>query len=121
MGTGEQTTVHGSRIKFFRNSDLEIDTSVKDYLAFQAVEYCIIEDIADLRERHGKVQVLVRCKGLDDEEPTWTPIEELEQDVSAMLTEFLYRMRIEGSKRKKDLANSVKFSAKREMVLSSRS
>ena len=79
--TGEKMTVHGSRIKFFRNSEMDTDAAVHNYLAFQAGEYCIVEEILDIRKHHGQIQVLVRWKGFDDEDPTWTPIRELEQDV----------------------------------------
>lgn len=57
LRTKEKAVVHGSRIKFFRNKDLEVDEKVLEYLAFQAGEYCLIDELLRIREKNGKIQV----------------------------------------------------------------
>lgn len=52
---------------------MDADSTVTDYLAFQEGEYCAIDEMLDIRDKHGKIQILVCWKGFGDDEPTWTP------------------------------------------------
>lgn len=68
LRTSERSVVHGTRVEFFRCKDFERIEELDEYLAFQEGEYCIAEEIQDIRKVRDEMEVLVKWRGLGDEE-----------------------------------------------------
>lgn len=101
--SGKRETVHGSRIQFFRNSELEVGQDLRNYLRYQQGQYCIVEKFLDLRASESGPQVLVEYAGFSDEEPLWMPLREMREDVPELLNEFLEWIQVEGTPRQKQI------------------
>jgi len=56
----KKSVVHGTRIKFFRNKSFEVTEECTAQLAFEQNEYCVVEEIQDIRTRAGVIQLLVK-------------------------------------------------------------
>ena len=106
LRSGERTTVHGSRVKFFRNSDLEVTEEVQQYLAFQEGEYCVVDEFQDIRTKEGEVELLTKWKGFDDEEPQWESLKIMREDVPVLVSEFIEDIIQSETQRQKRIARS---------------
>lgn len=103
--TANKYKVHGSRIKFFRNSDLNVSEELKEFINFQEGDYSVVDQMLDIRKSGKNIEVQVRWLGFEDE-PTWTCITQLSQDVPAMLNEFLETIHASGTQQQKSAATS---------------
>lgn len=106
LRSGDRKVVHGTRIKFFRNKEFNVTSDCEEQLVFQAEEYCVVDEIQDIRVQDGEVQVVVRWKGFQDEEPGWEDISVMKEDVPALVVDFLNEMRDSGTKRQKTIAST---------------
>ena len=89
LRSAERSTVHGTRLKFFRNKDFEVTEEVKEYLAFQDEEYCVVHEFEDIRVTQGEVGLKLKWRGFDDEDPGWEAMKIMKEDVPVMVDEFL--------------------------------
>lgn len=93
----KRSVVHGTRVKIFRNKDFERTEELDEYLAFQEGEYCVAEEIQDIRKVKGEMEVLVKWKGFDGEEPQWESFEIMREDIPKMLSDFLQDISLSGT------------------------
>lgn len=101
--SGTRNIVHGSRLKFFRNSEYEVTEECTDYLAFQEGEYCLVDEFEDIRLKDGELELLVKWKRFDDEQPAWKSFQIMREDVPTRVKEFLNELSEHGTKRQKQL------------------
>ena len=106
LRTAKRTIVHGSRVKFFRNADLEVTEELKEYLAFQDGEYCVVNEFQDIRVRGGEVELLTKWRGFDDEEPQWESLKIMREDVPVLVDEFIAQLMQTGTARQKRIAKN---------------
>jgi len=106
LRSAQESVVHGSRLKFFRNSEFEITEETENYLAFQDGEYCVVDEIQDINMQDGEVKLLVKWRGFDDEEPGWESLALMREDVPQLVTEFLEEIRNSGTKRQRRIAST---------------
>lgn len=104
---GDLHTVHGRRLKFFRNSDFKVTQDVCHHLDYQNGELLVIETIEDIRLIDGLVECRVKWKGFETIENDWLPIDILKEDVPELFNEFLVDMSTTGTKRQRELAKSL--------------
>ena len=105
--TGERVTLHGSRLKFFRNVDFKVTKDCIQQVQFQDGEYNIVQNILDLRETMGKIEAQVRWVGFGDEESTWEDISVLREDVPDLFENFRTTMIDKGTDRQKTIAKNM--------------
>lgn len=60
---------HGTKLKLFHNKGWSISEEITEHLSYQNGEYCIIDELLDVRKKQGTIQILVRWEGFDDEDP----------------------------------------------------
>ncbi len=58
--TGEESTLHGSRLKLFRNTNIGSSSVVTEHLKYQARQYFVIDDLADILNHNRKPEDLVK-------------------------------------------------------------
>ena len=67
--SNEKYISHGTKLKMFRNKDWTASEDIVEHLKYQQGEYCVIDELVDIRTDKGEAQVLVRWTGFDDEDP----------------------------------------------------
>ncbi len=107
LRTSERSVVHGTKLRFFRNRDFEVTEECRAQLAFQAEEYCAVQEIMEIRKKKGELQVLVKRKVLDDEDPGRESYETMEEDVPALLNDFTEEIKASGTSRRKKMAATI--------------
>jgi len=107
LRTHKKVVVHGSRLKFFRNCDYEVTEECYNQLAYQEGELCVVDKIMDIRLHEGVLQLLVKWKGFDDEDPGWESFETMKDDVPALVSDFLSDIIISGVPRQRKLAATL--------------
>lgn len=107
LRTMDKSIIHGTRLKFFRNSSYTVTEELINQLSFQDGELCAIEKFLDLRERRGRVEVRVQWKGFEDEDPAWENIDAIRNDVPILLSEFLGEIQTNGTARQKRIASKA--------------
>jgi hypothetical protein len=90
--TGAKSTVHGTRLKFFRNRDWEVTVAAKEHIAYLDDELCVVDRFINLRRREDIIEVRVTWKGFEDSESTWEPYTALLEDVPEMLRAYLHEL-----------------------------
>lgn len=105
--SGTRSVSHGTRIKLFRNSSYKVTDEVTEYIKYQQGQYCIVDSIQDIRRNNGIVELQVSWKGFDDEDPTWTPLEDLKEDIPTMVQEFLSEIGTVGNNRQRRIAKNI--------------
>ena len=102
--TGTMTVVHGSRVRFFRNSSFQVTEEVLDYLQFQQGHLAAVDRLLDVREHRGNMEILVEYRGFSDEDPVWVDLLQLNEDIPQILSEFLEETKANGTAPKRALA-----------------
>jgi Chromo (CHRromatin Organisation MOdifier) domain len=87
--SGKRKTVHCTRIKFYHDASLGVTEELKSHLQYQDSTLFVIEQLLELREVRGQVQVLVKWMGFDEGENTWEPVTTILEDAPDLLREFL--------------------------------
>lgn len=67
--SGKTSIANGAKLRFFQNKNWEATEEVKEHLSYQTGEYCVVEQLFDMRKSRGKIELEVRWKGFEDEEP----------------------------------------------------
>eukprot|EP00173_Palmaria_palmata_P000654 Plantae.Rhodophyta-Palmaria_palmata.ctg13165.p1 GENE.Plantae.Rhodophyta-Palmaria_palmata.ctg13165~~Plantae.Rhodophyta-Palmaria_palmata.ctg13165.p1 ORF type:complete len:337 (-),score=45.86 Plantae.Rhodophyta-Palmaria_palmata.ctg13165:285-1295(-) len=83
--------VHANCLKFYADSSLEVTEELLDTIDHKQPRYNTVTKFLDLAyERTDRVwKVQTKWRGFDHEEPTWEPLDVMNDDVPEMLTEFL--------------------------------
>lgn len=103
----KRNTVHGSRLKLFRNKDYEVTTDTLEQLAFQDGEYCIVEKIIDIRKKDGDIQIQVQWRGFDDEDTTWEEYSVMKDDIPGLVDDFINEVRDNGTPRQQRVVKNI--------------
>eukprot|EP00644_Phytophthora_capsici_P019272 jgi/Phyca11/132445/e_gw1.167.10.1 len=90
--TGDEYDVHGSRLKFYHDSDLNVTAEIRQHVRNQG----IVLDVRDvLQHRFNETtqewELLVAWRGLQDEENSWEPFESMKRDVPSMVRQYVER------------------------------
>lgn len=84
-----------------------IAEDIKQHVAHQSGQYCIVEELLDIGLDSNIMQILVRWRGFDDDPPGWMDLVELRRDVPQLVDEFLSELRANGTPKQKRFANSI--------------
>ena len=96
--------VHGSRLRFFRNKHYNVTEDVEKFTKCQQEEYMAVKDFLGLRHSKGNKEVLVSYLEFDDEEPKWTSLVAMFEDVPERLLDALRLFKQQGCKHQQALA-----------------
>lgn len=107
LRSASRSVVHGTRLKFFRNSDFNVSEECTAQLKFQEEEYCVVSEFLDLRLKDGELQILVKWKGFDDEDPGWESLDVMRGDVPALVTDFVDEIKESGTPRQRKIAATL--------------
>lgn len=105
--SGTSSVSHGSKLKIFRNKEYKVSEEILEHLSFQSGEYCVIDELVDIRKRKSQVQILVSWKGFADEDPEWIEINKLKEDVPVLVNEFINELHNTGTKTQKRILQSL--------------
>ena len=89
--TSDVKTVHTTRIRPYSDKLLNVTVAMKDQLMHDQWSQHTVEEIRDSRESRGKREFLIKWLGIDEEDSTWEPEENLLEDIPKMLEEFKKR------------------------------
>ncbi|RHY30475.1 hypothetical protein DYB32_004299 [Aphanomyces invadans] len=81
---------HASRLKFFRDADLDVTINLMDYAAFSEESF-YVEALLAARCNKGRHEVLVKWKGLEEEEASWEPAFELYEDIAVVMRRWIVK------------------------------
>lgn len=95
--------MHEIRLKQFRKKYFDVTTEFIEQLTFQEQEYCIAEEIKDIRTHNGEIELLVKWKRFDDEEPKWEKYNKMKEDIPWMVEDFVDKIKKTGNVRQKRL------------------
>jgi hypothetical protein len=87
--SGKRKTVHCTRIKFYHDASLGVTEELKNHLQYQESTLFVIEQLLELREVRGQVQVLVKWMGFDEGENTRAPVTTIIEGAPDLLRDFL--------------------------------
>jgi len=107
LRTLKKTVVHGSRLKFFRNSDYEVTEECLNQLAYQEGELCVVHELLDIRVHQGTPELLVKWKGFEDEEPGWERLDIMKEDIPVMVSDFLDEIKASGTNRQRKIVATL--------------
>jgi len=107
LRTLKKVVVHGSRLKFFRNSDYNVTEECLNQLAYQEGELCVVEELMDIRVHNGVVEILVKWKGFEEEDPGWELFDTMKEDIPALVSDFLIELKNSGTARQRRIANTL--------------
>jgi hypothetical protein len=85
----EVTVVHGDRIKFYSDDQLNVTEELKAQFSYDNATF-EIEKISDLGEDKAtqELRVLVKWKGFSERENSWEPIKVIWEDAPITIKEF---------------------------------
>jgi hypothetical protein len=86
--SGKRETVHCTRINFYHDSSLGVTEELKNLLQYQDSPLFVIEQLPELREVRGQVQVLVNWMRFDEGENTREPVTTILEDAPDLLPRF---------------------------------
>lgn len=66
--SGKIFTAHRSRLRFFRNSDINVTKEILEQVSFQDGQFNIVEKLLDIREDHGVIHLQVHLCVLEGED-----------------------------------------------------
>lgn len=87
---GDIQEVHANRLKLYCDSTLNVSQDLLDTIDHNEVHYNIVEHLLDLRFNAdtGIYEIQVQWRGFEEEEPTWEPVNVLQEDVPDRLAQF---------------------------------
>eukprot|EP00644_Phytophthora_capsici_P005002 jgi/Phyca11/96735/e_gw1.1.633.1 len=87
--TGETKEAHATRLKFYADSSLGVTEDFLAHIAHNSEGHVVEEPLgARYDEAKAMHQLLVKWRGLCDLENTWEPVENLLEDVPALVKRF---------------------------------
>lgn len=86
--TNKRYVVHGSRLKFYADSSLEVSEELLAHVGNQGM-LLVVESLKEHRKNRGVWQLLVSWEGLQDEEDSWESLEALQKDVPSRVGEYV--------------------------------
>jgi hypothetical protein len=90
--TKEKFHAHSSRIKFYRDKDLDVTADLKHQITHDEMRYKI-EKITDHTFEDDEYKLFVKWQGFDQEESTWEPFEVIYEDVPSIVKEYVRNVR----------------------------
>lgn len=105
--TGRTEEAHGRRLRFFRNSSFNVSEEIKNHLAYQKGELLVIEKFTGIRRKGTSFELRAKWSGFPDDESDWTALATLQEDVPALVEEYLSDMKVTGTPRERKLAASI--------------
>jgi hypothetical protein len=104
LRTRATQAVHGTRLKFFRNSSFEVTDDVTEYLQFLDGELCIVELFIGIRLKDGRAQLHVIWRGFELEDATWENLDVMNEDLPNAVASYLAALKDNGTVAEKALA-----------------
>ena len=82
---------HASRLKFYSEASRGV-TQLMEEQARYTKSVFLVDKLVDIRTRNtNQYEILVFWRGLEDDEATWEPLQNLHEDVPVLLSDFLRR------------------------------
>lgn len=79
-----------------------VSEEVEDYLAFQGGQHGDINQMLGIREKNGVTELLVEFSGFEDEELVWKSAQELLEDVTALVRQYIAEASSNGTKAERE-------------------
>ncbi|ETW06862.1 hypothetical protein H310_02995 [Aphanomyces invadans] len=87
--TPYETALHyASRLKFFRDADLDVTTDLVDSVAIGEESFNVVALLA-ARCNERRHEVLVEWKGLEEEDASWEPVSQLYKDIAVAMWRWI--------------------------------
>jgi hypothetical protein len=90
--TGVRYDVHGSRLKYYHDADLDVTAEVLEHVSLQGI---VLEVRAIVGHRFNRTsaewELCVAWKGLQEIEDSWEPFPAMFRDVPALVTQYVER------------------------------
>ncbi|KAF1314579.1 hypothetical protein FI667_g16581, partial [Globisporangium splendens] len=88
--TGAKYDVHGSRLKYYREGDLNVSAELREHVAIQGI-VLEVRAIVDhrLNRSSNEWELCVAWRGLQDAENSWEPLESIFRDVPALVAKYV--------------------------------
>eukprot|EP00644_Phytophthora_capsici_P010464 jgi/Phyca11/116403/e_gw1.30.201.1 len=86
--TKQQFDVHGSRLKYYSDSNLDVNEELLAHIGNQGMVLGV-ETLKRHRKEHGVWQVLVSWVGLQDEEDSWELLRDMTNQVPAKVAQYV--------------------------------
>ncbi|KAE8978399.1 hypothetical protein PR001_g24855 [Phytophthora rubi] len=87
--TGVEYDVHGSRLKFYHDADLDETAEIREHVSFQGI---VLEVRGIVSHRFnvtsGELELLVAWRGLQDVENSWEPAHSIKRDVPTLVSQY---------------------------------
>ena len=98
---------HGRRLKFFRNSELNITEEIKEHLQYQDNELLVVEDLEDIIMTDNGLEKRVKWQGFSETESDWVSYDYLKEDVPELIEDFISNLKISGTKKQKSMVQNL--------------
>ncbi|OWZ04566.1 hypothetical protein PHMEG_00023512, partial [Phytophthora megakarya] len=87
--TGAEYDVHGSRLKFYHDADLEVTAEIREHVSLQGI-ILEVREVVDHRINGdtGELELLVAWRGLQDIENSWEPAHSIQRDVPTLVAKY---------------------------------
>lgn len=89
--TNQTFEVHGSRLKFYSDSSLDVNEKMLAQVGNQGM-LLGVESIKEHRKARGGWQLLVSCVGLQDEDDSWEPLTAIDDQVPTKVAHYTSRI-----------------------------
>ncbi|ETO58889.1 hypothetical protein F444_22734 [Phytophthora nicotianae P1976] len=86
--TNKRYVVHGSRLKFYADSSLEVSEELLAHVGNQCM-LLLVESLKEHQKNRGEWQLLVSWEGLQDEDDSWESLEAVQKDVPSRVGEYV--------------------------------
>ena len=89
--SGETALFHANRLKFFADDKLDVTEELLTAMDHNDPHFQKVEELLGLRfnAETGAYEVQVKWLGFDYEDPTWEPLETMQEDIPERLSNFL--------------------------------
>lgn len=86
-----------TRLKFFQNRDVKVKVELQEKMAFQKDESFVVGYIMAIHLKNGNVEVKVKWKRFDNEEPSCKSMETMKKDIPSLTNAFFNLMIRDGN------------------------
>jgi transposase InsO family protein len=88
--TGDKYDVHGSRLKFYRDADLNVSAEIREHVSNQGLVLGVRAIVGHRRSRTtGEMELNVAWRGLEDVENSWEPLAVIFGDVPGLVRQYV--------------------------------